>query len=147
MEFNQIKELINMINNSNITQFELQFEQVNIKLSKNNSIAAEFSNPINSSVTTIPTESIKETEIPKPIEKEGFIVKSPIVGTYYAAPSPEAPDFVKPMQEVKKGDVLCIIEAMKVMNEVKSPCDGVVSEIYVENEQILEYNQPIFLII
>ncbi len=153
MDFNQIKELINIVNLSSITQFELQFEQVILKLSKTAGVATTAVAPVAESVAgdkeSIPVSMPVPTQAPqpKPEPKDGFVVKSPIVGTYYSAPSPEAQKFVKLNQEVKKGDVLCIIEAMKVMNEVKSPCDGVIAEIYAENEQILEYNQPIFLIV
>ncbi len=153
MDFNQIKELINIVNVSSITQFELQFEQVIMKLSKTTGVAPTVVAPVAEIAVTekdsVPVSMPVPAPAPQPKAepKDGFVVKSPIVGTYYSAPSPDAQKFVKLNQEVKKGDVLCIIEAMKVMNEVKSPCDGVIAEIYAENEQILEYNQPIFLIV
>ena len=76
----------------------------------------------------------------------GNIVKSPIVGTFYAAPSPDKPPFVKVGSSVKKGDVIMIIESMKLMNEVKSEFDGVVKEILVSDGQAVEYDQPIMII-
>lgn len=76
----------------------------------------------------------------------GNIVKSPIVGTFYAAPSPDKPPFVKVGSSVKKGDIIMIIESMKLMNEVKSEFDGVVKEILVSNGQAVEYDQPIMII-
>ena len=76
----------------------------------------------------------------------GNVVKSPIVGTYYAAPAPGKPPFVKVGQTVKKGDVIMIIESMKLMNEVQSDYDGVVSEIIAKDGQVVEYNQPIMII-
>ena len=74
------------------------------------------------------------------------IVKAPLVGTFYKAPSADAKPFVTVGSTVKKGDKLCIIEAMKVMNEITSPCDGVVKEILAENEKMVEYGQKLFVI-
>lgn len=77
---------------------------------------------------------------------KGNVVKSPIVGTFYAAPSPDKPPFVKIGDSVKKGDVIMIIESMKLMNEIQSDFDGVVSEILVDNGQAVEFDQPIMII-
>ena len=77
---------------------------------------------------------------------DGNVVKSPIVGTFYAAPSPEKPPFVKVGDTVKKGDVIMIIESMKLMNEVRSDFDGVVEKILVSDGQAVEYDQPIMII-
>ncbi len=77
---------------------------------------------------------------------DGNVVKSPIVGTFYAAPSPEKPPFVKVGDTVKKGDVIMIIESMKLMNEVRSDFDGVVEKILVSDAQAVEYDQPIMII-
>jgi acetyl-CoA carboxylase biotin carboxyl carrier protein len=74
------------------------------------------------------------------------VVSSPFVGTYYGSPSPEAEPFVKVGQKVKKGDVLCIVEAMKIMNEIESEFDGVIAEVLVQNAQPVEYEQPIFIL-
>ena len=76
----------------------------------------------------------------------GNVVKSPIVGTFYAAPSPDKPAFVKVGDEVKKGDVIMIIESMKLMNEIQSDFDGVVEQILVSDGQAVEYDQPIMII-
>ncbi|MGE0172320.1 MAG: acetyl-CoA carboxylase biotin carboxyl carrier protein [Oligoflexales bacterium] len=74
------------------------------------------------------------------------VVTSPFVGTFYSSPSPEAESFVKVGQRVKKGDVLCIVEAMKIMNEIESEFDGVIAEVLVQNAQPVEYEQPIFIL-
>jgi acetyl-CoA carboxylase biotin carboxyl carrier protein len=79
------------------------------------------------------------------LENVGY-VKSPLVGTFYRAPSPESPSFVEVGSEIKKGDILCIVEAMKVMNEIKSEHSGVVKEILVENGQPVEYGKVLFVI-
>ncbi len=76
----------------------------------------------------------------------GHILTSPIVGTYYSAPSPDAPQFTEVGARVKKGQVLCIIEAMKLMNEIESDVDGVIAEIYPQNAQAVEFGEPLFAI-
>ena len=83
----------------------------------------------------------REEELP-----EGNVVKAPLVGTFYASSSPEAEPFVKVGDTVKKGQVLGIIEAMKLMNEIESEYDGVVESILIENESLVEYGQPLFVI-
>lgn len=90
-------------------------------------------------VQTAPAEN-------KPEAVSGNIVKSPIVGTFYAAPSPDKPAFVKVGDKVKKGDVIMIIESMKLMNEIQSDFDGVVDKILVSDGQAVEYDQPIMII-
>ncbi|NLW11828.1 MAG: acetyl-CoA carboxylase biotin carboxyl carrier protein [Clostridiaceae bacterium] len=80
-------------------------------------------------------------------DKPGEIVKSPVVGIYYSSPSPDNDSFVRHGSRIEKGDPLCIIEAMKLMNEVSSPCSGEIAEILVENGQRVEYGQPLFRIV
>ena len=82
----------------------------------------------------------------KPAEAKGKAITSPMVGTFYAASSPEAAPFVEVGSTVNVGDVVCIIEAMKVMNEIKAPCDGTVTSILVENEALVEYDQALMVI-
>lgn len=100
--------------------------------------------------STMPADEIEQLSVEtEPVESSkltGNIVKSPLVGTFYAAPSEDAPAFVKAGDKVKKGQVLAIVEAMKLMNEIESDFDGEVVEIYVENGQQVEYGQPLFSI-
>ena len=94
-----------------------------------------------------PVESVlAESEASMAEEVSGKIVKSPIVGTFYSAPSPDKPPFVKTGDEVKKGDVIMIIESMKLMNEIQSEFDGTVEQILVSDGQAVEYDQPIMVI-
>lgn len=95
-----------------------------------------------------PVQSAAEENAPaeKPAECSGNVVKAPIVGTYYSAPAPGKPPFVTVGQKVKKGDVIMIIESMKLMNEVQSEFDGVVAEIVAKDGQPVEYDQPIMII-
>ena len=95
----------------------------------------------------LPAESaLSESEASMAEEVSGKIVKSPIVGTFYSAPSPDKPPFVKTGDEVKKGDVIMIIESMKLMNEIQSEFDGTVEQILVSDGQAVEYDQPIMVI-
>ena len=89
---------------------------------------------------------IQQASAVTPEEAEGNLVKSPLVGTFYAAPAEDAEPFVKVGDHVKKGQILAIVEAMKLMNEIESDFDGEVAEIYVENAQAVEYGQPLFRI-
>lgn len=91
---------------------------------------------------SVPTASTQAPE-PAPAAAKGTVVKAPLVGTFYAAASPDQPPFIKVGDTVKKGDVLFIIESMKLMNEVQSEVDGVVAEIFVGNAEAVEYDQPI----
>ncbi|MDE6426281.1 MAG: acetyl-CoA carboxylase biotin carboxyl carrier protein [Ruminococcus sp.] len=95
---------------------------------------------------SVPAPAVSAPPEEKTETINGNVVKSPIVGTFYAAPSPEKPAFVKVGDSVKKGDVIMIIESMKLMNEVQSDFDGVVAEILVSDGQAVEYDQPIMII-
>ena len=90
--------------------------------------------------------ALSASEVSMAEEVSGKIVKSPIVGTFYSAPSPDKPPFVKTGDEVKKGDVIMIIESMKLMNEIQSEYDGVVEQILVSDGQAVEFDQPIMVI-
>ncbi|WP_250230110.1 acetyl-CoA carboxylase biotin carboxyl carrier protein [Anaeropeptidivorans aminofermentans] len=150
MDFNNIKELISLIDKSSLTELDLKFENTEIRLSKNkNSTGSvkEASKPVVSvpeikeegPITILPVE---EKEV-----KEGFIVKSPLVGTFYESHSPGKPPYVSVGSTVKEGDILCIVEAMKVMNEITSEKSGEIAEIFIKDGEMVEYGQPIFRII
>ena len=134
MELANILELIHAVSDSDLTEFNLQDDTLNISMSKEKTIVQQMAvhvesvNAVNDEVQT------------------GSVVKSPLVGTYYAASSPENPPFVKVGDKVSKGQVLGIVEAMKLMNEIESEFDGTVKEILVENEQMVEFGQPMFVI-
>jgi acetyl-CoA carboxylase biotin carboxyl carrier protein len=147
-QFNEIKELMDKMQKTNLGEFyikngdfELKLEAkkaprvVNVSDTSHDFIVA----PSTTISTEVTTQSCTE-------ETDGNIVKSPIVGTFYAAAAPDKPPFVTVGSKVKKGDVLCIIESMKLMNEIKSDFDGEVAEIKVENAQGVEYGQPLMVI-
>lgn len=148
MEFDKIKELIEAVSKSNLTRFEM--EEGNLKISmrtdkegKQVILAAPESPAAAPAPVPVPAAAAPVREEGMP---EGNVVKSPLVGTFYCAPSENADPYVKVGDVVKKGQVLGIVEAMKLMNEIESDYDGEVVEILVENEQMVEYGQPLFVI-
>ncbi|PKM51121.1 MAG: acetyl-CoA carboxylase biotin carboxyl carrier protein [Firmicutes bacterium HGW-Firmicutes-7] len=148
METGEIKELIQALKDSEYSYIEIKHEGSQIILSKEAVSVTTSKNAIahgvEASVST-KTENIIETAV---IDNDStcHIVKSPIVGTFYSSSSPENPPFVKKGHKVKKGDTLCIIEAMKLMNEIDADVEGEVVEILICNEEVVEYNQPLFKI-
>ncbi len=160
MDYKAIQELIKTISDSKLTLVELETEGMKIKLEKKQevvsvermpevvkTIAVEQQLPVlNEIVRTEERTEIKPQEAKLEPKKEGTVVTSPIVGTFYASPGPDTAAFVEVGSKVKKGQVLCIIEAMKLMNEIESEVDGEVIEILVKNEQMVEYGQPLFTI-
>jgi acetyl-CoA carboxylase biotin carboxyl carrier protein len=142
-----ISEIIRIFKESDIAKLELSTKDFKIKLSKFGEFQAVPTISLNNlqpTQATQPPQEAPKVEVKE--EKNIYIVKSPIVGTFYRAPAPGAKPFVEVGSKVKKGDVLCIIEAMKIMNEIKSDVNGVVEEILVENGQPVEYGQPLFKI-
>lgn len=139
MEFDKIVQLIHAVGEAGLSEFS--FEEGALKISMRGGEKQE------KMMDFIPeTVDIREEIKEKPAVITGKTVKSPLVGTFYAAPSPEAEPFVKKGDIVKKGQVLGIVEAMKLMNEIESEYDGVVEEILVGNEDMVEYGQPLFII-
>jgi acetyl-CoA carboxylase biotin carboxyl carrier protein len=156
----EIRELIDLLIEREINEFEMEKGGVRIRIKRGNA-QAEISGPggYSATVPTLwpsPPPPVHPVASPSPSatdDTEGaesteelHIIKSPIVGTYYASPSPSAPPFVKPGDVVEVGQALCIIEAMKLMNEIESEVAGEVVRIYVENGQPVEYGQSLFAI-
>lgn len=148
MNIEEVKELIALINDSDIKNFELTLDNATVRISKTDGVMP--SAPVQAAPASAPAAPV-QTETPAPAPKAeakgGNIVKAPIVGTFYESAGPGKPVFAPVGSKVKKGDVLCIIEAMKIMNEVVSEFDGEVAEVMVENEQLVEFGQPLFRII
>ena len=159
MELEKIIELIHTVSESNLTQFTM--EEGNLKISmktdKQTKIVAApapvlpaagpiaAAAPQELTAVSVPAAADAAAEAEDTIPA-GNVVKSPLVGTFYNAPSPDAEPFVKEGDNVKKGQVLAIVEAMKLMNEIESEFDGTVEKILVSNEQVVEYGQPLFVI-
>ncbi len=155
MDLNYLKKIIKILDTSNIAEIEIEEEGTRIKLSKPKPKVLANLSPANISHNQNSTEdnSIKPNQVkPEAVTKEIenseniFEVKSPMVGTFYRAPSPDADAYVNVGSTVSPGSILCIIEAMKLLNEIESDISGKVTKILVENAQPVEYNQPLFLI-
>jgi acetyl-CoA carboxylase biotin carboxyl carrier protein len=160
MTLDEIKRLIEFIREQDLSEFELEHDGMKLRVKSGRVMHAsdpEFSTttaPPSASVSapaivsSAPASSVPTTTESAP-EEEGTelaIVKSPIVGTFYRAPEPAASHFVEVGDTVKKGQVLCIIEAMKLMNEIDSEYDGEIVNIYVENGQAVQYGERLFAI-
>ncbi|MEW6171075.1 MAG: acetyl-CoA carboxylase biotin carboxyl carrier protein [Candidatus Omnitrophota bacterium] len=146
MNIKEIKEVINLMNENNLAEIEIEKDGTRIKLRKvGTSNEVKIHGPV---IRETEDLSIEQKQEIKTQEKSGkFIeIKAPMVGTFYRAPSPEAPTFVEIGQAVEAGQVICIIEAMKLMNEIKNEVRGRIAEILVENGEPVEFGQPIFLV-
>jgi acetyl-CoA carboxylase biotin carboxyl carrier protein len=159
MDINVLKKLIKVVENSNITEFSIQEGDLKVKISKN-SRSAYLTTPetqVQASVQPVqtivpPSSSVEQPTTPATQEKTSeevsnlYEVKSPIVGTFYRAPAPDADVYVQVGDTINEGSVLCIVEAMKLMNEIESDVSGKIVKVLVENATPVEYNQPLFLI-
>ena len=152
MDLRKIKKLMELLEESGIAEIEVKEGEESIKLSRSvTTTGMPVQQMIQQPVPTgqgpaisAPSEAPKATENPK-VEKKNTI-NSPMVGTFYASSSPEAKPFVTVGQSVKKGDTLCILEAMKMMNQVQAESDGKITEILVDNAEPVEFDQPLFVI-
>ena len=143
MEYEKIIELIKDFGNSKLNNLKLDFpDGTKIDMSKND----EKVKIIEEKMPQDTISNDKSEKLTVRQEENGKIVTSPMVGTFYLKPSPNSEPYVKVGQKVKKGDVLCIIEAMKLMNEIEAECDGIVEEILVKDSESVEYGKPLFRI-
>lgn len=156
MNVEQIKELISIVEKSDITSFEIEESGYRIRIGKEGSInhnrqnnlyepmksdTEKFENEVVNFHETTPTELVTTPIIDNDFSIE---VKSPMLGVFYSSPAPDATPFIKKGDRVKKGDVLCIIEAMKLMNEILAETEGEIVDICLENGQIVEFSQTMF---
>ncbi|WP_018623417.1 acetyl-CoA carboxylase biotin carboxyl carrier protein [Kangiella aquimarina] len=151
MDLRKIKKLIELVEESGVAELEIQEGEESVRISRHSSAAPA---PIHYSVpqaapaphaAPAPQQESAPAQSAEP-EMSGHIIRSPMVGTFYAAPSPGAKDFVQVGQQVKAGDVLCIVEAMKMMNQIESDVTGTVKAILVSNGEPVEYDEPMFII-
>ncbi len=149
MDIRKVKKLMEMLEESSLSELEIIEGEESIRLSKatnvlNQNEVNQFPvahNPINNQINSDVNEIIAA-----PPEITGHEIKSPMVGTFYEAPSPEAKPFVRVGDSVKAGDTLCIIEAMKMLNQIESDKSGIVKAILLENAQPVEFNQVMFIV-
>ena len=148
MNIKEIKEMINLMNENDLTELEIEKDDMRIKFKKGSSGGFEaISSPIiiekEKSQLQAPPATPQATEA---IPTKTVEIKSPMVGTFYRAPSPEAPPFVEVGDVVDIGAVVCIIEAMKLMNEIKSEVRGKIVEVLIQNAEPIEFGQPLFVL-
>ena len=151
MDIRKVKKLIELLEQSDVAEIEIHEGEESVRISRHGSGAmplympqpmpAAANAPVAAAPATVPVVASNPLD-----EIEGEIVRSPMVGTFYRSPSPGAKSFVEEGQTVKAGETLCIIEAMKILNQIESEQAGTVKRILVENGQPVEYNQPLFVI-
>ncbi len=160
MEIKELEQLLNIIKHSDVSEFELDRDGVHLKITRGPRINVTSAHPLGHSGSAVVEQAIlgvgqTQASIPNglpqavaaPAMNPNFVkVESPIVGTFYRKPSPDAESFVKEGDRVKKGDTLCIIEAMKMMNEIESPCAGKIEKIILTDGKVVEYGEILFLI-
>lgn len=143
MEYDKIKQLMEDMGNSKLTDIDIEFpDGTKISMKKSTTIKKE----IITDDSNIETKEISSKNIIQNNENTGNIVKSPMVGTFYIKPAPTENPYVEIGKQVKKGDTLCILEAMKLMNEIESEFTGTITEIYVKDGETVEYGTPLFKI-
>ena len=146
MEYDKIKQLMEDMGNSKLSAIDIEFpDGTKVKMEKKEEkvvVAQTLTEPI--AVKTVEENKIVEE---KKEEPKGNIVKSPMIGTFYSKPSPTSENYVEVGSTVKKGTVLCIIEAMKLMNEIESEYDGKIEEIFVKDGEAVDYGKPLFRIV
>ena len=143
MDLEKIEGLVKIIENSSLTEFTLKEGDLKITMSKLDNppvVAAGVPVPAPAPAPASSAAASEEAET----EDETLFITSPIVGTFYSAPAPDAPAFVKVGDQVKNGQTVCILEAMKLMNEIQSDFDCEIEAVLVSNEQKVEYGQPLF---
>jgi acetyl-CoA carboxylase biotin carboxyl carrier protein len=155
MDLTLLKKLVRIVENSKVDEIEVEEEGLRIRVARQSQNHVGFAHqvPVSQSGAAIPVASgqspVPSAQIEAPaakVEDKHHEVKSPIVGTFYRAPAPDADPYIEVGQIVQPKTVLCIIEAMKLMNEIESDVAGRIVKILVENGQPVEYNQPLFLI-
>lgn len=146
MDIRKIKKLIELVEESGIAELEITEGEESVRIHRGASAQ---------SVQYVPQQQMQAPPMPvaaqpaaaaEPPAATGHVVTSPMVGTFYRSSSPESKPFVEVGQSIKKGDVLCIVEAMKMMNQIESDVEGVVKEILVGNQEAIEFDQPLFVI-
>ena len=146
MDIRKVKKLIELLEESNINEIEIKEGEESVRISRGAPIAPQVvaaPAPVAAPVAAAPVATVE----PAPEVVSGHTVNSPMVGTFYRSPSPSSPSFVEVGQQVKVGDVICIVEAMKMMNQIEADKAGVVEAILAENAQPVEFDQPLITIV
>ncbi|WP_415887236.1 acetyl-CoA carboxylase biotin carboxyl carrier protein [Neptuniibacter sp. QD37_6] len=145
MDIRKVKKLIELLEESNINEIEIKEGEESVRISRGSSVVAA---PVAVAAPAPAAPAAPAAEAtPEAPQTSGHVVKSPMVGTFYTAPSPSSPAFAEVGQTVKVGDVICIVEAMKMMNQIEADKAGVIEAILVEDGQPVEYDQPLVTIV
>ena len=149
MDLSELKGIINLMQKSDLSELEIELQDLKLRLARPG-VAQPLLEQVTKPQVTVQTSAsstVSDKAPTPPTQELGIeIFKSPMVGTFYRKPSPDDPAFVEVGKKVKVGDVLCIVEAMKVMNEIQSEINGEIVEILVEDSESVEYSQPLFKI-
>jgi acetyl-CoA carboxylase biotin carboxyl carrier protein len=150
LDIKLIKQVVDLMKRSDLSEFEFEEDGFKLRLSSKGADAPQVIHAVPAAQTTAPFPVVgpaTNEAVAAPVEEEGIsTIKSPMVGTFYSAASPESPAFVKVGAKVSNDSVVCIIEAMKVMNEIQAEMSGTITELLVENGEAVEYGQPLFKI-
>jgi acetyl-CoA carboxylase biotin carboxyl carrier protein len=146
MDIRKVKKLIELLEESGIGEIEIHEGEESVRVSRVGSATTVTTQaaPASGAASSVAPAATQEKR--EELETDGHVVKAPMVGIFYQSSAPEKPPFVELGRSVRKGDVLCIIEAMKLMNQIEADVSGVVARILVENGDPVEYGQPLFLI-
>ena len=145
MDLRKLKTLIDLVSESNVSELEITEADGKVRIVKAGATPVVMAAPVMQQAA-LPVAAPVAAEAPAVAEETGHVVKSPMVGTFYRASSPGAKAFAEVGDQVKAGQAVCIIEAMKIMNEIESDQDGTITKILVENGQPVEYGQPLFIV-
>ena len=147
MDIRKIKKLIELVEESGINELEISEGEESVRISRGASVIhaapAQYAAPL--APVAAPVAPVATASEAAPVIS-GHIIRSPMVGTFYASSSPDSPSFVEVGQHVNAGDTLCILEAMKMMNQIEADKSGVIKEILANNEDAIEFDQPLFII-
>ena len=153
MDIRKVKKLIELLEESGIDELEIREGEESVRISRHSKQPAYAPQPVYAAAPAPVAAPVAaaaapvEAGAPAAAKLNGHVVRSPMVGTFYRAASPTSANFAEVGQSVKKGDILCIVEAMKMMNHIEAEASGVIESILVENGQPVEYDQPLFTIV
>jgi len=148
VDLRKVKKLIELLEASAISEIEIHEGEESVRIARHSSGVTQtiMQGPAHGHLSGTAGHALAQQQAAIQPGETGHVIKAPMVGTYYASPTPDAPPFVEVGQAVKEGEVLCIIEAMKIMNQIESEISGVISKILVENGSPVEYGQPLLVI-
>ncbi len=150
MDLRKLKTLIDLVSESNVSELEITEAEGKVRIVKSAPVAvAAAAAPVvtvAAPVAAAAAPAVAPAAVPAVAEVKGHVVKSPMVGTFYRASSPGGKPFVEIGQQVKEGEAICIVEAMKILNEIEADAAGTITQILAENGQAVEYGQPLFVI-